>query len=77
MIVANVSLLLHVMVRPYDKDLMNLTDTVNEICIFLTSYILLCFTEYVSDLQLKQDIGWAIVLLIALNVFWNISVFAI
>ena len=77
MFVANVSLLLHVMIRPYSGDLMNLTDTVNEICIFLTSYILICFTEYVSDPQLKQDIGWVLVLLITLNVIWNISVFAL
>ena len=71
------SLLYLVMSKPFDENLMNKGEIMNEFGILLVSYSLPWFTDYVIDPEQEFDLGWSVVAVILLVVLANMVLFGI
>ena len=61
--------------RPFKDNLLNVLEFVNELCLYLACYPVLFFTpDLVTNLDTDKSylIGWALILIIAVNVAINI-----
>lgn len=61
-------------VKPFESRMMNIQETVNEWCVILGGYHLLCFTEWIHDINRRFELGWSLVGVIGINVFFNFTV---
>jgi hypothetical protein len=57
--------------RPYDDGLLNFVEIFNEATLLICSYILLLFTDYIEDAQMRSDIGWVYGCIVAVNLIVN------
>ena len=57
--------------RPYDDGLLNFVEIFNETTLLICSYILLLFTDYIEDAQMRSDIGWVYGCIVAVNLIVN------
>ena len=71
------SLLYLVMSKPFEENLMNKGEILNEIGILLVSYSLPWFTDYVVDAEQEFDLGWVVVAVVLLVVLANMVLFGI
>ena len=56
---------------PYDDGLLNFVEIFNETTLLICSYILLLFTDYIEDAQMRSDIGWVYGCIVAVNLIVN------
>ena len=49
------------LIRPFKNNEMNNLQIFNESCIMLANYHMLLFTDYISDIYMKFDIGWSLI----------------
>jgi len=47
-------------VKPFKVPLMNEIEILNEICVLIATYHLLCFTDFVPDPQMQSNIGYSL-----------------
>lgn len=57
--------------RPFLTALNNFLEIFNELCFLILVYLSYLFTDYVVELQAKQQIGWLFIFLIAFNIGVN------
>jgi hypothetical protein len=62
---------------PFDKKASNLVEIVNEGCILIVSLSLIIFTDYVSDAELKEQMGWNLIAFTVLQVVVNLTMIII
>ena len=60
-------------VKPYNSMNMNLQEVLNEVTILLACYPLLTFTEWVSDMDRRIEMGWFLLALIGLSLMTYIT----
>ncbi len=58
---------------PYRNRVISIQEVVNESTVVIASYHLLCFTEWIYDIDRRLECGWSLLILIALNVLFNIT----
>ncbi len=63
--------------RPFVEPKMNSQEIFNELCILVSSYLLLYFTDWTNSVAFRFDIGWGHVSLLGFNVFINFSFMAL
>lgn len=62
-------------VKPFDTSLLNISEVMNETIVFLASYHLLCFTDFVDSVDRENDVGWSLIVLIMVNILLNMAIF--
>ena len=60
---------------PFDNLLMNITEIVNESTVLMVAYLLMCFSDFITNPHTESDVGWALIFLILANVLFNAVVF--
>ena len=45
-------------VYPFEEMKMNKQEMFNEICVLISGYVMLLYTEFVGDLETRYTIGW-------------------
>ena len=63
--------------KPYTEPIMNKQEIANEVIVLLCSYLLLYYTEFVTDMEVRYNIGWVHMLLIGVNVLMNLSIMVV
>jgi len=61
-------------VMPFNHFLMNYLEIFNELCIAACGYHLVCLTDYADGPQLKYDAGWSMILIVLINIIFNLIV---
>ena len=61
-------------VMPFDTLLMNITEIVNEMTVLIVAYLLMCFSDFITSPHRETDVGWALIILILVNILFNIVV---
>ena len=59
---------------PYKESLQNKMELINELFILLTNYHLLLFTDFLSDVDQRENVGTSLVITICACILLNISV---
>ena len=59
---------------PYDSRFANRFEVINESWVFVAAFPLFTFTDFVDDLERQANNGWWLIVCIAVNVLFNISV---
>ena len=57
--------------KPFKENLVNYTETFNELTVLFAAYPLLSFTDWMS-LHSQQSYGWLLITSICLNILFNI-----
>ena len=52
---------------------MNKQEVANEVIVLVCSYVLLCYTEFLTDMETRFMVGWFHMSLIGLNVVMNLT----
>ena len=63
-------------VLPYKSFMQNIQEVFNECTVIVASYHLFCFTEWIFDMERRFELGWSLIAVIVLNVFFNIALLA-
>ena len=46
----------------------------NEVCVIITNYHMLLFTDYIYDANLKFSVGWSLITLTLVMIIGNVTV---
>jgi hypothetical protein len=60
------------LVKPYKEPLLNKLELFNEVSTLIISYHLFLFTDYLTDVTLQYQLGYALIVFTCFNVFINI-----
>lgn len=66
-----------IMVRPFDKSVLNTQEILNESTVLISRYILLMYTEAVWEAETRYIYGWFIIALLGLSILLNFSFLAV
>ena len=66
-----------IMVRPFDKSVLNTQEILNESTVLISRYILLMYTEAVWEAETRYIYGWVIIALLGLSILLNFSFLAV
>ena len=61
-------------VRPHARSFINDQEIINEVTVLIASYPLLCFTNWVWDMNTRLNAGWFLVACILLIMLFNILI---
>lgn len=60
-------------VKPFKVSLMNAIEILNELCVLIANYHLLCFTDFVPDPKMQSNIGYSLLGFTGLTLAINIG----
>ena len=60
--------------KPFLDPMINRIERFNELCILISSYLLLIFTDFVTDEAIQYNTGWLIISIALLNILLNFAV---
>ena len=69
-----IAYMLHV--KPFAEPSMNKQEIINETSVLVASYLLYLYTEYVSDAEMRYNLGWVHVGILGINLLINLSIMA-
>ena len=64
-------------IRPFNSKLLNMSELFNEVMVWLCSYPLFCFSQFVPDPEVEYDIGWILIALILALIVFNCTILLI
>ena len=64
-------------VLPFANKMSNVQEIVNEWSVIIACYHLFCFTEWIYDYDRRIECGWSMLVVIALNVCFNVILLCI
>ena len=60
-----------ILMRPFQNKVDYFFEVLNEATILYVSYFLIVFTEYITDPEVRYNIGWLQISIISLNIVFN------
>lgn len=60
--------------RPFQSQTRNKVEMLEEMAIIVLSYHCFCFTDWISDLEVRNNLGYSIIVCMGLHLFVFISV---
>ncbi len=62
------------LVKPFKFRQMNNLQIFNEICVLMTNYHMLLFTDFIQDAEIKFKVGWSLIALSLFMILGNVFV---
>jgi len=61
-------------VKPYEDPFQNKLEVFNELFVLLSTYLILLFSPFLDNMNIKYNIGWVLVGIVCLNMVINMLI---